>query len=90
MKMKKTTIAIFILLINSLLPASLGGQERTLTLADAIDIAQHQSYDAMVARLNFMSQYWSYRSYRAELLPSINLSGGLMEFDRSMVQTPRL
>lgn len=87
MKMKKTTIAIFILLINSLLPASLGGQERTLTLADAIDIAQHQSYDAMVARLNFMSQYWSYRSYRAELLPSINLSGGLMEFDRSMVQT---
>lgn len=87
MKMKKTTIAIFILLINSLLPASLCGQERTLTLADAINIAQHQSYDAMVARLNFMSQYWSYRSYRAELLPSINLSGGLMEFDRSMVQT---
>ncbi|MDE6795663.1 MAG: TolC family protein [Muribaculaceae bacterium] len=62
-------------------------QPHTLSLNDAIDIAQVQSYDALIARLNFMSRYWSYRSYRAELLPSINLYGGLMEFDRSMVQT---
>ncbi len=81
----KTTLFIF--LFNLLLPAAISGQKHTLTLADAIKIAQHKSYNAMVARLDFMSQYWSYRSYRAELLPSINLLGGLMEFDRSMVQT---
>ena len=82
------TATLIILICSFFLPGAAGGQERrTLSLADAIEIAQHMSYDAMVARLNFMSQYWSHRSYRAELLPSVVLSGGLMEFDRSMVQT---
>ena len=57
-----------------------------LTLSSAIQIAQENSYDAMVARLSFMSQYWSYRSFRAELLPAVSLSGGLLQFDRSMVE----
>lgn len=57
-----------------------------LTLSDAIHMAQRNSYDAMVARLSFMSQYWSYRSFRAELLPAVNLSGGLLQFNRSMVE----
>ena len=82
----KSDIKSFIF-ISLLLPAVAIGQNKVLTLSDAIEIAQAQSYDAMAARLNFMSQYWSHRSYKAELLPSINLSGGLMEFDRSMVQT---
>jgi outer membrane protein TolC len=57
-----------------------------LTLFSAIQIAQENSYDAMVARLSFMSQYWSYRSFRAELLPAVSLSGGLLQFNRSMVE----
>lgn len=57
-----------------------------LTLTDAIQVAQRNSYDAMVARQSFMSQYWSYRSFQAELLPTVNLSGGLLQFDRSMVE----
>ena len=57
-----------------------------LTLSSAIQIAQENSYDAMVARLSFMGQYWSYRSFRAELLPAVSLSGGLLQFDRSMVE----
>ena len=57
-----------------------------LTLSSAIQIAQENSYDAMVARLSFMSQYWSYRSFRAELLPAVSLSGGLLQFNRSMVE----
>ncbi len=61
--------------------------ERKLTLADAIQMAQEQSLDAMLARLNFMSSYWSYRSYRAELLPSVNLSGNLLQYDHSTVET---
>ena len=57
-----------------------------LTLASAIQIAQQQSYDAMVAKLSYMSQYWSYRSFQAEMLPAVNLSGNLLQFDRSMVE----
>lgn len=59
---------------------------QTLSLSSAIQIAQQQSYDAMVARLSFMSQYWSYRSFRAELLPAVNLSGNLLQYNRSMVE----
>lgn len=65
---------------------SVGCYARHLTLNDAIQMAQYNSYDAMVARLSFMSQYWSYRSFRAELLPAVNLSGGLLQYNRSMVE----
>ena len=64
----------------------IGCSAQQLTLSSAIQIAQENSYDAMVARLSFMSQYWSYRSFRAELMPAVNLSGGLLQFDRSMVE----
>lgn len=79
-------LAIILLIIIYLIPSTYG-QKYTLTLNDAIGIARSQSYEAMEARMNLMSQYWSLRSYKAQLLPSVNLSGGLMEFDRSMVET---
>lgn len=56
-----------------------------LTLANAIQIAQENSYDAMMAKYSFMASYWTYRSFKAELLPSMNLSGGLLNFDHSLV-----
>lgn len=65
---------------------NLNAAEPKLTLTNVIELAQERSYDAMVARLSFMSQYWSYRSFRAQLLPSVNLSGGLLQFNRSMVE----
>lgn len=57
-----------------------------LTLDEVIRLAQQKSYDAQVARFTFLGKYWTYRSFRAELLPSINLSGNLMNFNRSMVE----
>ena len=50
-------------------------QVRKLSLTEAIEIAKRDSYAAQVARYSFLGQYWNYRSYRAELLPSLNLSG---------------
>ena len=77
----------FIFLITTLLSQTLkGNTTQKITLFEVIQIAQQQSYDAMVARLSFMSQYWSYRSFKAELLPAVNLSGNLFQFDRSMVE----
>lgn len=86
-KFDSVNCRFFLILCILLLSTSLYGQNQTLALMDAIEIAQTQSYEAMVARMNLMSRYWSLRSYKAQLLPSINLSGGLMEFDRSMVET---
>ena len=64
--------------------ASMASAQR-LTLADAIRIAQGNSYDAMMAKYSFMASYWTYRSFKAELLPSMHLRGGLMNFDHSLV-----
>jgi len=77
---------LIIIMSALLLPGSLPAQPRQLSLTDAIGFAQSNSYEAMVARLSFMSQYWSYRSFRAELLPAVNLSGDLMQYNRSMVE----
>ena len=46
----------------------------TLTLQDVIRMAQESSPNAVRARNEFESAYWSYRSYRASMLPSLSLS----------------
>lgn len=73
------------MIMTMILSVSAMGQT-TLSLSSAIAMAHERSYDAMVAKLNYMSQYWSYRSFKAELLPSVNLNGDLLQFDRSMVE----
>ena len=55
-----------------------------LSLNEVISQAQSQSIAAMTAKYTFLSSYWSYRSYKASRLPSLNFSGNLLNFDRSM------
>lgn len=43
-----------------------------LTLREVIELAQTQSPDILNARHTFRSQYWSYVSYKANYLPSLN------------------
>lgn len=61
--------------------------QRFLTIENAIEIGKRNSLEAMLARHTLMSYYWSYRSFRAQLLPSVNLGGKLLEFNRSVVET---
>ena len=63
------------------------GRAQQLSLTSAIRIARQNSYDATLARFSFLASYWNYRSFKAELLPAINLSGGLMNFNHSIVET---
>jgi outer membrane protein TolC len=52
-------------------------------LEQVIGLAQERSLDAMVAKNSFLGDHWNYRSHRAELLPSLNVSADLVNFDRS-------
>lgn len=70
------------LLILVYIPGLIFGQE--MTLNDAICIARAQSVPALEARQSFVSTYWAYRSYKASRLPSFNLYGDIMNFDRSL------
>lgn len=58
----------------------------TLTLEQAVELASTHSLDAQLAKFNYTGAYWSYRSFRAELLPSINLGGNLLNYNHSKVE----
>ncbi|MBR5707463.1 MAG: TolC family protein [Bacteroidaceae bacterium] len=58
---------------------------RTLNMQQVVELAQENSISAMSNRNSFASQYWSFRSYRAELLPSLTLSADVAQFNRSLV-----
>lgn len=58
---------------------------RTLTMQQVVELAQENSISAMSNRNTFTAQYWSYRSFKAELRPSLNLSANLAQFNRSLV-----
>ena len=58
---------------------------RTLTMQQVVALAQENSISAMSNRNTFVAQYWSFRSYKAELLPSLNLSANVAHFNRSLV-----
>ncbi len=83
--MKKSKIIALVLPLF-LWHASLAHAQR-LTLDNAIKIAQENSLDAQLARYTFLSSYWQYRSFKAQLLPSLNLSGGLGGFNHSVIET---
>lgn len=52
------------------------GQEskRTLTLQQAICLAQANSPEAQAARHTYRAAYWSYRAFRADYLPEVSLN----------------
>jgi len=76
--------AIIFMACLAWLPMNTRAQQ--ITLNNAIKIAQENSLDAKSAHFSFLASYWTYRSFKAELLPSVNLSGGLMNYNRSLVE----
>ena len=72
--MRKTLLILLSLLVHNVANASL-----SLSLSEAIRLAQEHSLDAQVARFTFPGSYWTYRSYRAELLPRDPLHNTLFE-----------
>mgnify|MGYP006272978357 FL=1 len=60
-------------------PASL-----TLTLEDVIRIAKDSSLQAFINQNMYLGDYWSYRTYQAELRPSLNLSSNPFNYTRAI------
>ena len=73
--MKRIDTIILLLMLPLFIHA-----QQTMTLTDAIEIAKRGSYASKSAGLSFLSSYWSFRQYKASWLPSLNLSGNLMNY----------
>ena len=80
--MKKKSILLTLAAIC--LPGVLSAQsEREITLGEAITMARTQSVDAAVALNELKTAYWEYRTFRADLLPEVNLAGTIPSYNKS-------
>lgn len=55
-----------------------------LTLQECIDIAQDQSAIANAARYSLIASRWQYQSFKADLLPSLSLSGNAPNYNKNI------
>lgn len=82
----KASLLVIIVLFVSTWAFTLNAQEanKTLTLKEVISLARNQSLDAMVAKHQFLADYWEYRSYKAKYLPDVTLRSEFPDFNRSI------
>ena len=55
-----------------------------LTLDDVIRIASQQSLDAFKNKNMYRANYWEFRYYKADRLPSLTLDATVLDYNRSM------
>lgn len=58
------------------------GASRSLSLAEAVELARTRSVDAAVAANTMRTSYWEYRTYRADLLPAVSFKATLPAFNK--------
>ncbi|MCX6259193.1 MAG: TolC family protein, partial [Bacteroidia bacterium] len=46
---------------------------RKMTLSEVIETAKKNSPEAFIARHTFKASYWQYRTFKADLMPSLSL-----------------
>ena len=56
---------------------------QSVELDEAILLARVQSVDAAVALNELKTAYWEYRTFRADLLPEVNLTATLPSYNKS-------
>ncbi|MTI86858.1 MAG: TolC family protein [Balneolaceae bacterium] len=59
-------------------------QSQMLTLEQSIEIAKQNSPQSRAARFALISAKWQYKSFRADLLPSLELSGDAPNYSRAI------
>ena len=68
--MRKALFSLFLFVLVQFVIGQ-GTDITKLTIQEAIEIAQKQSPDIIVARHSFRSSYWNYTYYKANYLPSL-------------------
>jgi outer membrane protein TolC len=81
--MKKVILSIFIIFFLSDIFAQ---STKKLSLTESIEIAVDSSLQAFIAHNMYLSSYWSYRSFRAARLPSLNLQTNPLQYRRDFTK----
>ncbi len=64
--------------------SSFSQEVKELTLNEVIEIACTQSLDAFRAKNMYFAEYWKYRTYKASLLPALDLNLRPVQYNRAM------
>ncbi len=87
--MNKYLSVSLVLLYFVFLPCRMNAQAtqvKKLDLQEVILLAKNNSLQSLLAKHRFISNYWQYRSYKANYLPSISLNADLVDLNRSIVK----
>jgi len=80
-------ISLILLSLSIFIPAGLSAQEfdlGTVSLQESIEIAQENSPVARANKFSLISSREAYRSFQADLYPSLSLSGDAPNFNKSI------
>ncbi|MDE5734128.1 MAG: TolC family protein, partial [Duncaniella sp.] len=66
-----------------LILAGMSAETRPITLDEAVLMARTRSVDAAVALNELRKSYWSYRTYRADLLPEVHFNATIPSYPKS-------
>ena len=82
--MNKITFALYTVLVSSFFAFEIQAQQtRQLNFNDVLRLASEQSPRAIMARHQFRSSYWEFRSFKAGYLPKLSLSATIPDLNRS-------
>lgn len=84
--MYRTAILLFILFIYHDLGAqsAFETEEKVLTLPEVIQVAREQSLMGLMARHQFRSSYWEYRTHQARYRPGLSLEATIPSLNNTM------
>lgn len=80
--MRKLILALFGICVGY---ASVQAQQQTLTLEQTVSLASDSALQAFKNKNLYLAGYWEYRSFKANRLPSVNLSLVPAEYNRGFV-----
>lgn len=87
----KAALLSILLIVAEYLPAQPSDSIRRISrtermrLEDVVTLASQRSIDAILYRHRFLASYWQFRAFKAELLPSLNLSLTTPNFSHALV-----
>ncbi|MDR2287296.1 MAG: TolC family protein [Prevotellaceae bacterium] len=81
--MKKVVLLILLIFFSSGVYAQ---STKKFSLIESIEIAVDSSLQAFIAQNMYRSSYWSYRSFRAARLPSLNLQANPLQYRRDFTK----
>ena len=87
--MNRITRSLIIIFISVLTLLDLTGQEsRKLSFDEVLTLATSQSPRAIMARHQFRSSYWEFRSFKAGNMPFLSMNATIPDLNRSFEKIP--